>query len=625
MDRIFLEYYEDELTHLRELSTEFAALHPAVAGNLSLDTVPCPDPYVERLLEGISFLTARTRLKVDAESSRFSRNILDALYPDLVAPSPAVSTVVLNPGPQVETMLSGHVVEQGTRLISGLRDGLSTRCTFTTSQDVQLLPIRVASVDFIQDKGAIKAAGLSSEQTKGAESGLKIVIERTGPDSLSELSFEHLDLYFGGDALSSQLFDVIFGQGQSAYARTQGTGGDFKPIPQPRMLGLADEESLLPRTKPTFEGYRVLREYFLMPERFHYVRLTDLGQYVETASDNALELMILFRGECREISDVTTAILKLFATPIINLFSKECNIVEIDSRKSQQVLHADRTRPRDFEIYQVQSIEDADVEGRSAQIAPLFSMEQNRGNGVVYSTERKPRRPSEDEIRDGQTRTTYAGDDMFISVARPVQAKRAHPVKRLDVRALCTNRDLPLLDDTPKLSLETGDPVSKIDLLSALKPPRSSLAASLPKSRGGEGRLDELSWRLISQLSLNYLSLAQEANNAEPLRAMLDVYADRGDPALARHVRAFQKITSTPIVERLEIKGPIAFGRGVEITLHVDENPLSGHSILLLSALLSSVFARNASLNSFVRTKTRLLHSQEDILWPMTPGKRHLI
>jgi len=91
MDRVFLEYYEDELTHLRELSSEFAALHPTVAGNLSLDTVPCPDPYVERLLEGVSFLNARTKLKIDAESSRLSRNILEALYPDLVTPAPAVS------------------------------------------------------------------------------------------------------------------------------------------------------------------------------------------------------------------------------------------------------------------------------------------------------------------------------------------------------------------------------------------------------------------------------------------------------------------------------------------------------------------------------------------------------
>ena len=81
MDRVFVEYYEEELTHIRGLAAEFADMHPAVARNLSLDTVPCPDPYVERLLDGVAFLAARTRLKIDAERSRFSRSILMSSTP----------------------------------------------------------------------------------------------------------------------------------------------------------------------------------------------------------------------------------------------------------------------------------------------------------------------------------------------------------------------------------------------------------------------------------------------------------------------------------------------------------------------------------------------------------------
>ena len=82
-----------------------------MARNLSLDAVPCPDPYVERLLEGVAYLAARTRLKLDGESQRHVRGILDALYPDLAGPAPAMSTVVLHPGPQVQTMTDGHLVQ----------------------------------------------------------------------------------------------------------------------------------------------------------------------------------------------------------------------------------------------------------------------------------------------------------------------------------------------------------------------------------------------------------------------------------------------------------------------------------------------------------------------------------
>ncbi|RUY84810.1 type VI secretion system baseplate subunit TssF, partial [Mesorhizobium sp. M7A.F.Ca.CA.001.12.2.1] len=160
MDRVFVEYYEEELSHIRALASEFADMHPAVARNLSLDTVPCPDPYVERLLDGVAFLAARTRLKVDAERSRFSRSVLDVLYPDLVTPAPATAMAVLKPGQQVQTMLAGHVVKRNTRLVSSLQPGLSTRCIFSTAQEMTLWPIAVTSVSFFQDRSAMAMAGI---------------------------------------------------------------------------------------------------------------------------------------------------------------------------------------------------------------------------------------------------------------------------------------------------------------------------------------------------------------------------------------------------------------------------------------------------------------------------------
>ena len=150
--------------------------------------------------------------------------------------------------------------------------------------------------------------------------------------------------------------------------------------------------------------------------------------------------------------------------------------------------------------------------------------------------------------------------------------------------------------------------------------------AGLPQvGRDGEAAFDDLTWRLVGQLSLNHLSLAEESKGAEPLRAMLELYADRGDPALARHVRSLTRVTSRQIIERLDLPGPLCLGKGVEITLHVDEGPLSGGSVLLLSALLGRLFARHASINSFVRTKTRLQQKQEEVSWPMCPGNRDLI
>ena len=625
MDRAFLSYYEAELAHVRELSREFAALHPTVARNLSLDSVPCPDPYVERLLEGVAYLAARTRLKLDAEGQRHVRGILDALYPDLAGPAPAMSTVVLHPGPQVQTMADGHLVKRGTRLVAGLREGVSTRATFTTAQDVTLWPVAIEAVDYLQDRGALSAAGVPDARMQGAEAGLRFTFRKVGAGPLADLSLDRLDLEFSGGARSGAIFDAVFAAPLPVIARRAEQAAAFHPAPPPDLVGIRDDEALLPRLRPSFEGYRLMREYFLMPERFHALRLSGLAPAVR-ASAAKLEVILPMGRAAPAISEVSAKDFRLFATPIVNLFERECNVVEMDARATAHVVHADRTRPLDFEIHRLLRVADAEADGPQAELHPLYTPAATAGSGLVYTAERRPRRPGADELRRGQTRTSYTGDDVFISVARPSGVQLTKPLRRLDIRALVSNRDLPIFDDQPRLAVDTGDPVARVELLAALRRPRASLMAGLPQvGRDGEAAYDDLTWRLVGQLSLNHLSLAEESLGAEPLRAMLELYADRGDPALARHVRSLTRVTSRQIIERLDLPGPLCLGKGVELTLHVDEGPLSGGSVLLLSALLSRLFARHASINSFVRTKTRLQQKQEEVSWPMCLGNRDLI
>ena len=624
MDRAFLEYYEDELAHIRALASEFAELHPAVARNLALDTAPCPDPYVERLLEGVAFLAARTRLKLDGEGARFARAVLDALYPDLIAPTPAVGMAVLQPGQQVQTMLAGHVVARGTRLVAGLRPGLSTRASYTTAQDVTLWPIEIRAVSYHQDRSALAAAGIGAVAGEAGQAALRVTLARSGaaPGPLAELELDRLDLHFASRGKAPALFDALFGAVAAVGARPAAAGEPLQAVAGPSLVGIADGEALMPRTRAGFEGYRLLREYFMMPERFHYARLDGLRPVV-ARSTGALEVVFLLRRPVPELADVHPGDLRLFVTPVINLFERDCNVVEIDPRRPRQVIHADRTRPRDFEIYRLTALEDADRDGPEARIPALFGFAQDQGRPVWWA-ERRPRRPGEDERRQGRMRTSYAGDDLFLMLSTPPGAALPGELRRLDARALCTNRDIPILDDQPALTVESGDPVQAVTLLGALRPPRPALPA-VPAGRLGESRADELAWRLVAQLSLNYLGLAVEGGALEPLRATLELYADRGDPALARHVRSLVGVEARPVVERLPIPGPLCFGRGTEITLEIDEAGLAGHSVLLLSALLAQLFARYAAVNAFVQTRTKLLHGQEEVPWPITLGNRSLV
>lgn len=623
MDRTFLGYYEEELGHLREFAGEFAALHPAVARNLSVDSVPCPDPYVERLLEGVAFLAARTRLKLDLESTRYVEVLLDALAPDLLAPGPAATTAVLHPGPQVQGMAGGHLVPRGTRLVAAFRDGLSTRATYSTAQDVTLWPVRLARVEVLPDRSALAAAGLPATERE-AVAGLRLTFAREGSGALAELALDRLDLFLA--RRGGALWDAIQGQAVGALARAApkaaapASGGAWRPVEGPRMVGIEDGEALLPPLRPAFGGYRLLREYFLMPERFHYLRLDGLRPAVRDCVSGPLEVVILLRRLRPELSEIAPEELRLFATPIVNLFERECDPVQLDPRRSSHVLHADRTEPRDFEIYRLLRVEDAEAQGPEAEVVPLHGLARRRPGAAVYVTERRPRRPGEDELRRGQMRTSYPGDDLYLSLAGETVPRM------LDIRALCTNRDLPLLDDSPRLLLETGDPVARVELLGLLRRPVPA-GHGRPPRRGpaGDVEQDDVAWRLVAQLALGHLSLAEEASGAEPLQALLALYADRGDPALSAQVQGLRGLASRRVVERLDLPGPLCFGHGLEVTLDLDEGPFAGGSALLLSALLSRLFARHAAINGFVRTRARLAQRQEEVAWPMTLGLRAAI
>ena len=443
MDRAFLSYYEAELAHVRDLSKEFAALHPTVARNLSLDSVPCPDPYVERLLEGVAYLAARTRLKLDGESQRHVRGVLDALYPDLAAPAPAMSTVVLHPGPQVQTMADGHLVKRGTRLVAALRDGISTRAVYTTAQDVTLWPVVVDAVEYLQDRGALSAAGVPDALIKGAEAGLKLTFRRQGPGALADLSLDRLDVEFSGGPRSAAIFDAVFASPLPVIARRAAQAAPFFKSAQPELIGIRDDEALLPRLRSSFEGYRLLREYFLMPERFYGVRLSGLSAAVKSSAQK-MEVVLPMGRTASAIADVSRPRTSGFS----QLRSLTCSRKSATSSRWTPVPRHMSCMPTAPGRWISRSTACSGCRTPKPTVrSPICShfthQPRNRGRGLVYTTERRPRRPGGDELRRGsdadqlhRRRSLHLG-----RAASGRAADAADPAAWTSVR-LVSNRDL---------------------------------------------------------------------------------------------------------------------------------------------------------------------------------------
>ena len=116
MDPRMLRYYSQELQYIREMGAEFADRFPKIAARLALDATEVADPYVERLLEGFSFLAARVRLKLDAEFPRFTQHLLEMVYPHYLAPTPAMAIAQFLPTMTEGALASGFVIPRGTVL-----------------------------------------------------------------------------------------------------------------------------------------------------------------------------------------------------------------------------------------------------------------------------------------------------------------------------------------------------------------------------------------------------------------------------------------------------------------------------------------------------------------------------
>jgi type VI secretion system protein ImpG len=184
------------------------------------------------------------------------------------------------------------------------------------------------------------------------------------------------------------------------------------------------------------------------------------------------------------------------------------------------------------------------------------------------------------------------------------------------VDTLCTNRDLtlhiPIGQRSSDFILETGAPVEAVRCLAGPTPPRPSYAHGDP------------TWRLISHLSLNYLSITDSANGggALALRELLSLYGNASDPIVRKQIDGVRSVSSQSATRRLPISGPVAFGRGLEVILTLDETAFEGMGVFLLGAVLERFFAKYVSINSFTETALKSVQRGEIVRWPARLGRR---
>ena len=624
MDPHLLEYYNRELVYMREMAGEFAEQHPKIARRLGMHGIDVADPYVERLIEAFSFMSARTQIKLDAEFPRFTQRLLEVIYPNYVCPTPSMAVAKFYPSASQGDFTQGFKVPRQTAFRAKVPHGETTACEFRSAQEVTLWPIEIVEARLTATPPDIPRLNRPM-QVQGC---LRLTLRTTGEIPFSALQgLDRLPFYLCGDeAIASHLFELLH---TSVLATLVTAPGNMS---QPHMVtdnalvheGLEPGEGLLPLAWNTFHGNNLLHEYFACPSRFYFFALTQLMSGLKRVHAQEVEIVVLLsKPPGTLVNHVDVQQFALFCTPVINLFPHRTDRVPVNTKDSEFHVVPDSSRPMDFEVFSLTGVHGCSdnlvAKSKVTEFRPMFqTLNQDEGNFGRYYSLRRERRLISDAARKYGTRTPYIGTEVFLTLVDQQEAPYSDDIRFLSIHALLTNRDLPGLiprNGVSDLTVAESIPVASVGLI---RPP------SKPQAPFAER---EHAWRLIRQLGFNYLPLANMSgrDGGQALRDLLRLFVGSDDMVQQRQIESLVGSDIEPVTRRLPGSGPLVYGRGVACKLTVDEKGFSGTSPYLFGVILEHWLARHVSINVFTQTEMHTMQRGQIARWPVRMGGRGVV
>jgi type VI secretion system protein ImpG len=589
-----IEYYRRELDYLRITGGHFAQRYPKVAHRLQLSGDESRDPHVERLIEAFAFLSARVHLEIDDEFSDISQALLDNLYPSYLCPVPSLSIAQFDADLSEGKLTTGLEIPRHTPLYAQSNAQDDTPCRFRTCYPVTVWPIKVADARF-------ELPGEYDFLTGETQVADVVCLRLT---CLGDASFDTLDpgpdrlrLHLHGDWMEVPgLYDLLSSNVNGVAVYAEGKLLARLPAQALQSVGFQPDEDVLPSLGHAHPAYRLLQEYFAFPRKFLFFDVMDLRKPIERLRETpgphrTLELLFLLNRRRPSGLTIGPETFRLGCTPIANLFRKTTEPVRIDGRTAEYKLVPDWRRESTTEIHSIESVTVTDQQsGRVRKVAPLYALEHSADSGMSAFWWAR---------REHSQRKDVPGTDMVLSFWDLNFAPDAPDVPTVFAHALCTNRRL--AEQLQPRTRLYPDGVAARANIRCLYTPTTQITPPLA---------GETQWRLISQLTLNQVSLLDPSAGLQALQELLMLYNVREEAALQRQIRGIREMSCTSIVRHIGREAWRGFCRGTQITLRLDEEAFVGGSALLLGAVLSHFFALYTSVNSF--TQVVLLRGDEE-------------
>lgn len=550
------DYFEAEMRHLNEGCKQFAKHYPEHARRLNLEGVSDRDPNVDRLLEGVAYLTGKIQQKLDNDLLIVSEMLLEQHFPRALQPivSRAIAQYAIRENQP--TPLFAMRVDKADGLISKAVGEENTPCMFSIEDTVELQPIALTDIYY--------------QPLATGHASLSLTLKTT--TKAQPLTFTKLRFFIHDDhAKAMALFEALYGE-----------------IP-PIELVTAEERFPLVLNHPFLKenvaatspiaSTSVLEDYFLFKEKLLFFELQSILPEGINIVDEQWKISFNFSQHNPLLDELKVTSLLLGCVPISNYYHSTAEPIFLDGKKANYPLHIDLSRRQSILLQDIVSITSDVASGESKRFIPFTAYQQQSPHTIYYRLARSER----------ALQLTFTGQGSFIKQALSIEVGVSN-------------------GDYPRKHLCVGD------LALASRTKKEWLAATnitRPTPFYARRCLDDRNWQLISLLSKTYTSWS----DVSVIHAML--YEASLRDAHNPHIKAIQSLEITPY-QRIQ-SGVLARGIKLTMTVD-DNSFSSSGECCLFGMTMHHFFLSHVLLNHFLETELVMVQKNKVFKWHSRNG-----
>lgn len=599
---VLRDYYQQELESLRERAEEFSRDHPAVAHKLALGRTGSRDPHVELLTQSFAFLTGRLRCQMELDQATLPNALMASLYPHLEAPIPSMLVARLQVRPDGANFAAGVALGRGRYFSAAAQDDerRPAKCRLRSAYDTPLWPLEVDDVRL----AAITEYDFLARYPM-VHSVLRVRVRALGADPIAALPLSSLRFFINSEDKSAYaLYDMLALQLEAMAVAVPGQAPRPIEAKKLRWLGFEPEEALLPADRATHPGYRLVQEYFAFPEKFLFF---EAGGLDATGAADSFDLLFLLRSAPDRLQQFRRDALQLNCVPLVNLFTQRIDPIALDHSRYEYRVSAEMQSHRHCEIYAIEELSAIRPDAAPREIAPYFALDdfaRLESQDYFYQARRAL---SESRSVPG-TETSVSFLDLQFEPSRPAD-------EAIGGRALCTNRQLvEQLRLDARLQLEGPGPVEH------------ATVASKPSAHQTPQLLGKQPWALVSQLTLNHLSIAEGELALSALKSMLRLHVGAASASGVKQIDSIAALECRPVLRRMGADGWRGFVRGLHLRLSINRQRFEGGSPTLFAEVLRRFFALYAAVNTVTEVSLEV-NDVKGVLkqWPPMAGAQAVL